>query len=254
MSDNVHALLGAYAVDAVTEAERAEFESHLPSCEDCATELTGLREVAATLADAEAVPPPASLRARVLEEIARTPQLAPEAAAPAPTAAAAPATAPVTDLSVARDARRRWPRMVLAAASVAVLAGAGAFGGVMLAERNAQLAMEQDVMMVASAPDAQSMDLDLGTSHLVVSDRMASVVAMGEDCPQPKDGMTYQLWVVMEDGSKHAGPTFTPEADGSFMALMDGMAMAGVTGFVVTEEPSGGSDAPTGDMVAGVEL
>ncbi|MDN4483789.1 anti-sigma factor [Demequina lignilytica] len=249
MNDNVHGLLGAYAVDAVTDAERAAFDAHLPGCEDCAAELAGLRDVAAALADAEAFAPPAALRARVLEEVSRTAQLPPDDAE----------AAPADDLAAAREARHarsghRWPRFVLAAASVAVLAGVGAFAGVVLTERNAELAMEQDVMMVASAPDAHSMDLDLGTSHLVVSDRMASVVAMGEDCPKPHDGMEYQLWVVMEDGSKHAGPTFMPESDGSFMTMLDDQSMDGVTGFVVTEEPMGGSDEPTGDMVAVVEL
>lgn len=257
MNDNVHGLLGPYVVDAVTDAERAAFEAHLPACEDCAAELAGLRDVTAALADAEAVAPPAALRARVLDEIARTPQLAPDDAGQAPADDAG--QAPADDLAGAREARHarsghRWPRFVLAAASVAVLAGVGAFAGVVITERNAELAMEQDVMMVASAPDAHSMDLDLGTSHLVMSDRMESVVAMGEDCPAPQDGMEYQLWVVMEDGSKHAGPTFMPESDGHFMTMMDGMSMDGVTGFAITEEPRGGSEAPTGEMVAVVEL
>ena len=277
MNDNVHGLLGAYAVDAVTADERAAFEAHLPSCEDCATELAGMYDVTAALADATAVAPPAALRARVFDQIARTAQLPPQAdqaaadqagaaraRADAPRVDDAPVettqahdaeSAPADDLAARRTRpAHRWPRIVLAAASVAVLAGAGAFGGVMLSQRNAEIAMEKDVMMVASAPDAHSMDLDLGTGHLVMSDRMSAVVAMGEDCPTPRDGMEYQLWVVMEDGSKHAGPTFMPEADGSFMTLMDGMSMDGVSGFAVTEEPSGGSDAPSGEMVAVVEL
>ncbi len=273
MSDNVHALLGAYVVDAVTPAERAAFEAHLPGCEDCSVELASLLETTGILAEAEAVTPPASLRSRVMEEVARTAQLPPasgddaahtdgaagaaggdDAARAGGTDAEAPHVDAPVPLTAARATRRLWPRLAVAAASVAALAVGGVVGGGLIASRNAEIALEKDVMMVASAPDAHSMDLDLGTSHLVVSDRMASVVAMGEDCPKPHDGMEYQLWVVMADGSKHAGPTFMPDSDGSFMTLMDDMAMDGVVAFAVTQEPAGGSEQPTSDMVAVVDL
>ncbi|WP_296667568.1 anti-sigma factor [Demequina sp.] len=253
MSDNVHGLLGAYAVDAVTPAERAEFEAHLPACEECSLELGSLLETTAVLADAESTAPPAALRARVFEEIGRTAQLPP---ADGPAADAAPAPEPVAAAVVPIErARRRhlWPRLAVAAASVAVLAVAGVIGGGLVADRNAQLALEQDVMMVASAPDAHSMDLGLGSAHLVVSEKMASVVAMGDDCPSPDDGMEYQLWVVMADGSKHAGPTFMPDSDGSFVTMLD-MEMNGVVAFAVTEEPHGGSAQPTSEEIAVVEL
>ncbi|WP_062385021.1 anti-sigma factor [Demequina iriomotensis] len=254
MSENVHALIGAYAVDAVTPAERDEFESHLGACEDCAVELAGLQEATAVLAEAEASAPPATLKARVMADIARTPQAAPptrddrDAAGPMPAEGASAASA-----TAASSRRRLWPRLTLAAASVAVLAVGGLVGSSLVQQRQEELALEKDVMMVTSAPDAHSMDLGLGAAHLVMSDKMSSVVAMGEDCPEPEAGMEYQLWVVMADGSKHAGPTFAPEPDGSFMTMME-MDMEGATAFVVTEEPMGGSEQPTTDMVAVVEL
>ena len=69
-------------------------------------------------------------------------------------------------------------------------------------------------MMVASAPDTASMDLDLGAAHLVVSERMGEVAAMRYGAPMPTKGMEYQRWLVMDDGSAHPGPTIMPNANG----------------------------------------
>ncbi len=65
MSD-LHALSGAYAVDALDDLERARFERHLAECEDCGAEVRTLREAAAVLAEDAALAPPPGLRARVL--------------------------------------------------------------------------------------------------------------------------------------------------------------------------------------------
>ena len=48
MSD-IHALVGAYAVDALDDVERAAFERHLAECADCRAEVAGLREAAAVI-------------------------------------------------------------------------------------------------------------------------------------------------------------------------------------------------------------
>ncbi|HET8600823.1 MAG TPA: zf-HC2 domain-containing protein, partial [Segeticoccus sp.] len=49
MNDDIHALSGAYAVDAVDEVERARFERHLTVCADCRAEVASLRAAAAEL-------------------------------------------------------------------------------------------------------------------------------------------------------------------------------------------------------------
>ena len=56
----VHNLTGAYALDALDDIERARFEQHLATCEDCRAEVAELRETAALLAETTAVTPPAS--------------------------------------------------------------------------------------------------------------------------------------------------------------------------------------------------
>src|SRR6187431_2567687 len=106
--DWVHALMGPYVVGALTPAERSEFEAHLAVCEECAAEAASLETAVATLADAEAASPPASLRARVMLEASKTPQVT-------------PGVTQVDEVGARRS--RRWlPRAALAAASVLVLA------------------------------------------------------------------------------------------------------------------------------------
>jgi anti-sigma factor RsiW len=54
---DLHTLAGAYALDAISDADRAQFEQHLARCEACAAEIRGLREATATLGAAAAVRP-----------------------------------------------------------------------------------------------------------------------------------------------------------------------------------------------------
>ena len=63
MSD-IHALSGAYAVDALDDIERAQFEQHLAACAECRAEVASFRETAALLAETEADGRRPSLRAR----------------------------------------------------------------------------------------------------------------------------------------------------------------------------------------------
>ena len=48
--NDIHALSGAYAVDALDDLERAQFARHLAQCAECQAEVASLREAAALLA------------------------------------------------------------------------------------------------------------------------------------------------------------------------------------------------------------
>jgi anti-sigma factor RsiW len=58
MTSDIHALSGAYAIDALDDIERAQFERHLAECAECRAEVDSLREAAGLLA------PPPSRRPR----------------------------------------------------------------------------------------------------------------------------------------------------------------------------------------------
>lgn len=264
---NLHALTGAYVLDALDPEERVAFEAHLPGCPDCRAEVASLREAATTMAVAEAVAPPPELRDAVRARIARTPQLPPQVTAdtapPAPHATpAAPAPTGQADDQVPAPAvplRRRsrswltsWP-VTAAAAAVALML---AIGGTLLVQtqRASQLtaATQAEVVRIVSAPDMVSHDLGLGT-HLVMSQDVGAAAVMGDDVPMPGHaGMVYQVWMMHTDGSMAAGPTFMPH-DGEVTAVVEG-DLSDVAAFMVTEEPKGGSQEPTGDYVAELHL
>jgi anti-sigma-K factor RskA len=67
---SLHALAGAYALDALDDAERARFERHLASCATCPDEVRGFTAAAAELGRAAAVTPPPALKGRVLADVA----------------------------------------------------------------------------------------------------------------------------------------------------------------------------------------
>ncbi len=64
--DDMHVLTGSYVLDALSDAEREDFERHLHHCPSCQAEVRGLRETAARLAMAKAARPPAQMAERVL--------------------------------------------------------------------------------------------------------------------------------------------------------------------------------------------
>ena len=65
-----HELVAAYALDALEDSERRDFEEHLATCDQCREELEGLRDAAAALAYVPEGPaPPPALRDRVLKRV-----------------------------------------------------------------------------------------------------------------------------------------------------------------------------------------
>lgn len=69
MTDDLHALSGAYALDALPQDELLEFEQHLRGCPACRREVADFRAVCAQLATVVAEPVPASLRTQVLTAV-----------------------------------------------------------------------------------------------------------------------------------------------------------------------------------------
>ena len=107
----IHALSGAYAVDALDDIERTQFEQHLAECAECRAEVASFRETGALLAETEVEAPPASLRSSVLAGISQVRPLPPGTE---PAGTTAPAEHAVR--------RRRLPHLLLAAAAVVLLA------------------------------------------------------------------------------------------------------------------------------------
>jgi len=229
MSDDLHHLAAAYALDALDPDERQAFESHYPSCEICTREVLEFRETAAALAGGVATSPPPELRAGVMEQIGRTRQLSP-----------LPST-PVVDIA---PRRRRIRPLLLGAAAAAVLFVVGGVLGMLAGNSDGE-----GVDDVLAAPDAiiTQLDGESGEMQLVWSPDRQQVALFASDMAEPPPDQTYQLWFLLPEGVVSAG-TFEPGEDGTVRTLLDVGDVDG-DGWGVTVEPDGGLDQPTGELV-----
>jgi len=266
MSPDLHHLSGAYAVDALDDAERTSFEQHLAVCADCRAEVAELSATAASLASLTETAPPPSLRASVLTGIARVrplPPLSEDAGAPAP-AAPAP-TAPDDEVagvesddvepdaggSVVPIRRRRRTAWFAAAAAAAVIA----IGGIAWSPWSDDTAGQSPMTQVAAAADAQRVASTKGgvTTEVVYSKQLGQAAISVTGLPPAPDGKTYQLWYVGAGGTITSAGLFGVDAEGNGQALLAGQA-APTDKVAVSVEPAGGSDQPTTDPLVVLPL
>ncbi len=243
LRDDLHVLTGSYALDAVSDEEREEFERHLHHCPACDAEVRGLRETAARLAMARAARPPARMEQRVLAAAYGTRQLPP---------------LPGDRLRAARDrrrdqverllARRPAPRRAVLAAAAVSAAAALALGVTQVATQH-QLDRAREgnsaISTVVTAPDARIETTRAtvgGTVIVVASARRGEAVVTAADMPALSAREVYQVWVISPSGARSAGLL------GSGQLLASGVRPADQIG--ITVEPAGGTTHPTTTPIA----
>jgi anti-sigma factor RsiW len=197
MTDDLHHLAAAYALDALDPAEREAFEVHYPTCGLCLSEVIELQETAALLAGASAVAPPPELRSAVLAGIARTRQVPP----------AVSGQYTVTGQTRSRNGARsrlasRFPTRLLAmAAAIAIVAGVAGGIWATVATDGGRGVTPADV---AAAGDAITTDLlGVGQTDLRViwSPGLQQAVVVGSGLATAGSNQTYALWAAEEGGS-----------------------------------------------------
>jgi anti-sigma-K factor RskA len=247
-NESVHALSGAYVVDALDDDERRFFEEHLPGCTDCQEEVASLREAAVLMADDAASTPPPGLRASVLAGISTVRPLPP----------LKPAAAEVEQPSSVVVPMRRSPRFRIAslAAAAAVLAavGVGAVFQPWNNSGNPPAATLSPADRVLAADDAKHVSVTFtdGSSATVVrSLSEGKAVLVTHDMAAPPPGKTFELW--LQDESGHMSPAGLMRKRGDNKVLLAGNASRAV-GVGITVEPEGGSDQPTTDPIALLHL
>lgn len=219
--DDIHNLVGAYALGAVEPDEKVQFEEHLRTCSDCRAELDGYADALEFLASKKHAAPPPELKSVVMEAIDDEPT-------------------PI-------GSRRRG----LSAAIVAMGAGIAAvvmFGIIILGGG----ASDADrIEAILQAPDAQTTPMDgtHGMAAFTFSPSLGEGVFHGEKLTDLPSDQVYQLWVVDSD-TPSPSSTFTPSPDAEILVagLEPGLAIE------YTVEPAGGSDAPTTDPLAVASL
>jgi anti-sigma-K factor RskA len=226
-------------MDALDAADRARFERHLAGCDACTQEVAELRETAARLGTATAVPPPPAMKDIVLAAAARTSQHL-------------PATAKVS------RAPRRALRIAVPAVAAGLIAVATIFG---LANSDANQRLDQAqqrneaIAAVLAARDATMMTGQVaggGNATIVMSHHMDALVFTAAGLPAMPASSGYELWLVGPDGERPAG-----------MLAVSGHGMAGpviASGLrqgdhlALSKEPAGGTQHPTTPMMIDIPL
>ena len=284
MSPDLHHLSGAYAVDALDEAERESFEQHLAECADCRAEVAELSATAHQLSSmSEATPPPA-LRAAVLHGITQVRPLPPvlddpatvavtsttPGSSPDPTAGHAAPAEPVGDSTatgtdtgsggpdgsrksggsggtVVPFVRRTSTWLAAAAAAAAIAVGGIAWGP----WSDPASPLDQ----VVSAADATRVSSTSGpvTAEVAYSRQLGKGAITVTGLPAAPDGKTYQLWYIGADGAARSAGLLDPDDDGRGAMLLEGDPNAAAA-VGMTVEPAGGSPSPTTDPVVVLTL
>ncbi|GAA3009441.1 anti-sigma factor [Actinokineospora diospyrosa] len=244
MTADIHALTGAYALDAIPEIERAAFERHLADCDACAQEVRELQATAARVGDAVSEVPPPELKARVLARVAQVRQLPPlEHHA----------------TGQARRPRSAWALRLTGIAAAALLVVSVSLG-VLLVRSQEELDTQksQSVAMVEllSADDARFVSGST-TSGLngtvVVSRAQGKVMLLAANLPPAPVGKTYQAWLMQDDGSPRSVGLLTPDNTGR-ASIVDSSGIGSANQVGVSIEAAGGSDTPHGDVVMKMAL
>jgi anti-sigma-K factor RskA len=270
LPDDLHVLTGSYVLDALSDAEREEFERHLQRCPSCEAEVRGLRETAARLAMAKTIQPPLQMEQQVLAATHRTRQLPPAGGERLRRARrrivpkrlsgngqVRPRTHPLDHpRDHPRDVRRlRSPRLIGAFAAAAVVVAVG-LGITQLSTQHQLDSAHQSaaaITHVVQAPDARLESMRTSTGGIVTvvysSDQEAAVITTTKMSALPA-GRVYQAWVTSPSGTRSVGLISQP-------AQLSQLLASGVRSddkIAITVEPAGGTSHPTTNPVVTVPL
>lgn len=256
-AEQLHGLAAPYAVDALDEDERAGFEAHLASCPLCRAEVAELQEAAVGLSEGWETAPPADLRARLLTQVALEPRQTDDTARPEPVSG----SGQLHVVGGTRAGRGRGPRAAsggratdgrrwLLAAAAALVVGTGTWAAV------ETVGGGDPATSVVRADDAVERYAETPEGRIVVitsEQEDAAVLRIPEGLGAPAEGSVYQAWFVGADGSARSAGLLAEEVLTEGEVLLQGpVADAAAVGLTV--EPAGGSEQPTTEPFAVVEL
>jgi anti-sigma-K factor RskA len=241
-----HTLAGAYALDALSEADRAAFERHLGACDVCRTEATSLREAAARLGAATCAAPPQRLRTQILSQAARTRQLPPVVPGGQRRATAWPG--------------RAWaaiPRFAIALAGGAMLIALalGALTLHTLHRLTQEQARSREIAAIMDARDAAMMMARAktgGTVTVVMSHADRALVLTTARLPALPPSERYEIWLMGPSGARSKGMLPAPHQGMTAPVIVSGLAVGDRVGLTV--EPAPGSPFPTTPPVLMLDL
>ncbi len=224
--ENIRRLLGAYALDATEDDERAVIDEHLAECLGCRAEVNEHRGTVAHLAETE-LPPPPELWSKISNSLEDAPP-------------------PLNLVPLGSTRIRRSFRLQLAAAFSAA-AALVAFLGIRVVQQERRIsALEagagRDGLIMAAAvasadPKAEritlrSADESLAVAAVLLPDGRGYIVS--HNLPSLTSDRTYQLWALVDEVRISLGVMDADKKVVAFRAPVTGDALA------ITEELAGG--------------
>jgi anti-sigma-K factor RskA len=238
----VEALLGAYALGTLSEAEARQVEAHLAVCASCTARSAEFGQIAAGLLHlAPEVRPPARLRARLL--------------------AALDGEAPVAGRANPGQRRLRWAGALAALALVALNLAQLARNAALQTQLESLAAQQragQTAQALRSYPSSKVVEVEAGgVRGTLVYDPgfpLAVLYIWGLEDPGPQQA--YQAWLIALDDSRTSGGLLELPADEgcAWLVMRAPLPLQDYRGFGLTLEPAGGSPAPTGPRILGGDL
>jgi len=213
--------LAAYLLGALEPGEAAALEQHLAGCGECREQIAWLRPAVQILPETvEPVEPPAGLKGRILAE------------------AEAEAGRGAAGIGLRGGLRSLGMRPAIGLAVVALLVAV--LGG--YAIRDGAGGPEATTVTAGTAP---------GVTAKMVSEGRSGTLYLAHVSELPEDRVL-QAWVQRGKKVESANTLFVPNRDGTATAAIDDID--GVDVVMVTEEPRGGSEFPTGAPIVAVQL
>ncbi len=196
----------AYVLGSLEPAEAEAFRRHLAGCTACQQDVAELEQVTGSLADATVrYEVPRDLRRRVLSEVRATPKA--RASRPA----------------------RVWRPAV-------------AWGGA-LAAAVVIVAVVLVVALGSGGSSSRTIQASTGSAELKIADGRADLIV--RSLPHLSAGRIYEMWVQRGNATPTpTGTLFAVTSNGTAAVGVPG-GVSGVSAVMVTQEPAGGTPAPT---------
>jgi hypothetical protein len=226
---------GSYVLRAMPDGEWEQYAAHASQCVVCTAKIAELGFVSdALLNGVPQLSAPREIRARVMAVVHAESELL-------------LAAGPMADRPIRREPTRRfnllrlrpWPAAVLATSLLALGIGGGA-----LLVGSGDEAPAQRTIACAAAPGGSSCQMHVagGDAKLV----MAGLAA-------PPTGRIYQVWLDRGTGAPEPTEALFSVRKGRAVVTVPGN-LKGVKQVLVTDEPLGGSEAPTREPIIAARM